>query len=80
MNAPGTGTHALRIRVDRVRCVGNAMCLAFAPGVFRHNESRQSEVADPAGGSREEVLDAAENCPTGAITVADGVTGKGLFP
>ncbi len=70
----------LRIEVDPERCVGNAMCLALAPGVFAHNESRQSEVRDPEGGSRDDILEAAENCPTGAIRVRDADTGARLFP
>ncbi|MYE16812.1 MAG: ferredoxin [Gemmatimonadetes bacterium] len=70
----------LRIEVDHLCCVGNAMCLALAPGVFAHNGSRQSVVHDPKGGSREDILDAAENCPTGAISVSDADTGETLFP
>ena len=70
----------LRIEVDHMRCVGNAMCLAMAPGVFAHNDARQSEVRDPGAGTREDVLEAAENCPTGAIAVTDAVTGETLFP
>ena len=76
----GAGTSGLRIEVDHLCCVGNAMCLALAPGVFAHNESRQSEVANPTGGRREDILAAAENCPTGAITVSDADTGETLFP
>ncbi len=66
--------------VDHMRCVSNAMCLAIAPGVFAHNEQRQSEVVDPSGGSAEDIIEAAENCPTSAITVTDAVTGEVLFP
>ncbi len=74
------GRAPLHIEVDRRRCVGNAMCLALAPGVFAYNRRRQSEVRDPGGGSREDILEAAENCPTGAIVVSDPVTGETLFP
>ena len=70
----------VRASVDHTRCVSNAMCLATAPGVFAHNEQRQSEVVDPAGGATEDIIEAAENCPTSAITVADAVTGETLFP
>ena len=66
----------LRIAVDHARCVGNGMCLTFAPGVFAHNARRQSEVVDPEGDAVEDVIVAAENCPTGAIQVRDAVTGK----
>lgn len=70
----------LQIRVDHSRCVGNAMCLATAPDVFAHNDERQSEVVDPEGDSEEKILEAALNCPTGAIRVAVAESGERLFP
>ncbi len=70
----------LRIRVDHDVCVGNAMCETIAPRVFRLNENRQSEVADPAADSVEKILEAAENCPVSAIFVEDADTGEQLFP
>ena len=57
---------ALRVTVDHAFCVGNAQCVGLAPGVFRHNENRQSEVIDPRR-SEELILKAASYCPTGAI-------------
>jgi ferredoxin len=71
---------ALRVTVDHAFCVGNAQCVGVAPGVFRHNENRQSEVIDPAGAPEELILKAASYCPTGAIEVADADTGEILFP
>ncbi len=44
----------LRVWVDQQACVGNAMCEAIAPKVFRLNDNRQSEVTDPAGESEAE--------------------------
>ena len=70
----------LRIRVDHDVCVGNAMCETIAPKVFRMNENRQSEVADPAADWVEKILEAAENCPVSAISVEDADTGEQLFP
>jgi ferredoxin len=70
----------LRVRVDHNVCVGNQMCETFAPHVFRMNENRQSEAVDPAGDPEEQVMEAAENCPVGAITVEDADTGEQLFP
>ena len=64
------------VAVDHGRCVGNGMCLTFAPGVFAHNARRQAEVVDPEGDNVEDVIVAAENCPTGAIQVRDAVTGE----
>ena len=70
----------LRIRVDHATCVGNAMCEAIAPKVFRLNENRQSEAVDPAGDTVEKILEAAESCPVSAIFVEDAETGEQLFP
>ena len=70
----------VRIEVDHGLCVGNAMCVATAPGVFAHNEHRQSTVVDAGGDSEALVLEAAANCPVSAIRVVDGDTGRSLFP
>ena len=70
----------LSISVDHSCCVGNAMCVATAPGMFAHNSDRQSEVVDPGGATEETVLEAATNCPTGAISVKVIETGERLFP
>jgi len=70
----------LRVRVDHNACVGNAMCEAIAPKVFRLNDNRQSEAVDPAGDTVDKILEAAENCPVSAILVEDAETGEQLFP
>ncbi len=70
----------VRIEVDHALCVGNAMCVATAPGVFAHNENRQSTVVDAGGEPTALVLEAAANCPVSAIRVVDAQTGRTLFP
>ena len=70
----------LRVRVDHAACVGNAMCEAIAPKVFRLNDNRQSEAVDPDGDTVEKILEAAESCPVSAIFVEDAETGEQLFP
>ena len=66
----------LEVHVDHERCVGNGMCLEFATGVFAHNARRQSEVVDPEGDAVEDIVIAAENCPTAAIQLNDAATGE----
>jgi ferredoxin len=70
----------LRVRVDHNRCVGNAMCEALLPTVFRLDANRQSEAFNPQGDTEEKILEAAENCPVSAIFVEDAQTGARLFP
>ena len=73
-------TRPLRVTVDHGRCVGNGMCVATAPGVFTHNENRQSVVVEATGAPEATLLQAAANCPVSAIRVEDGITGERLFP
>jgi ferredoxin len=70
----------LKVWVDHDTCVGNAMCEAIVPKVFRLNDNRQSEAVYPAGDTEERILEAAENCPVSAIFVEDAETGERLFP
>lgn len=56
------------------------MCVAAAPSTFAHNAARQSEVVDPGGDPEAAVLEAARNCPTGAISIEVEGTGERLFP
>ena len=70
----------LRVRVDHLLCVGNAMCETYAPNVFRLNDDRQSEAVNAEGDPEAQILEAAENCPMSAIIVEDAETGEQLFP
>jgi ferredoxin len=70
---------ALKITVDREKCVGAAVCVETAPDVFELDDSNKSVVKSTAG-DEETILAAAEGCPTEAITVVDEATGKQLFP
>ncbi|MGD2100597.1 MAG: ferredoxin [Acidimicrobiia bacterium] len=70
----------LDVTVDHDLCVGSTMCTQFAEGVFDLNDEGQSVVTDPAGASREAIVDAASQCPMEAITVVDTATGERLFP
>lgn len=75
-DVPKRVPRVLNIHVDHDRCVGNGMCLTFAPGVFAHNARRQSEVVDAEGDAAEDIIVAAENCPTAAIQLSDASTGE----
>lgn len=70
----------LDISVNHNRCVGSTMCIQFAPEVFALDDAGQSVVTDPGGSARDQVLDAASQCPMEAITVVDATTGEELFP
>lgn len=65
----------LEVRVERARCIGSKCCTHAVPAVFKLGKDNVATVVDPNGAPIEEVRLAAEDCPTGAITVvgpADG--------
>lgn len=65
---------AVEISVSRHKCIASKACINRAPGVFELDATRISSVRDPDGEPLETVIEAAEACPTGAITVSrDGV-------
>jgi ferredoxin len=65
---------ALEVRVERARCIATKSCVNAAPGTFVLDPTSVATVVDPGGDAEEDVVRAAEACPTGAISVfRDGV-------
>jgi ferredoxin len=56
------------------------MCLHFASGAFALDAKGQATVVDAAGDTAENILEAAEQCPQGAITLEEVETGERVFP
>jgi ferredoxin len=69
-------TSRYRITVDRSVCQGTGLCAGVAPEFFAldgtHLSAPRQEVVD----ADDAVLDAAECCPTEAITVVDAETNQ----
>ena len=65
---------ALEVRVQRARCVATKSCINAAPRTFALDPTMVAVVVDADADSEEDVLRAADACPTGAISVfRDGV-------
>jgi ferredoxin len=60
---------AVRIEIDRERCMGSGNCQFWAPGVFDLDDEGRSIVVDPDAAPQDKILLAAEGCPTSAIRV-----------
>ena len=59
---------AIEIEVSSARCIASKACVHAAEGVFEVVDGI-ARVVDPHAAPLEDVLAAAEECPTGAIKV-----------
>ncbi|WP_280274860.1 ferredoxin [Nocardia wallacei] len=59
----------MEIRVDRQRCIGAGMCVLTASAVFDQDDDGLVVLLDAAPERRADVREAAQMCPSGAITV-----------
>ena len=75
-----TTTEGLVIEIDRELCYGFGDCVSTAPDVFELDDDEKAVVIDPNGAPREDLVDAAANCPVMAITIREASTGEQVFP
>jgi ferredoxin len=75
-----TTTEGLVIEIDRELCYGFGDCVSTAPGVFELDDDEKAVVIDPNGAARDDLIDAAGNCPVMAITITESGTGTIVFP
>lgn len=75
------GAGKYQVRVINEKCIGAASCVAVAPKAFKLNEQQIAEVlASASEESDENLLLAAQSCPTMAIEIIDSETGKKVWP
>jgi len=84
------GEAGIKVEVDGDKCLGFGSCVIVSPDVFRLDErpgkgvfqSRAKlDVLDQTGGKDfENLMIAAQSCPTQAITIIDRKTGKRIYP
>ena len=60
----------IRVEVDRSLCIGSGDCVDTAPDVFQLDSEDKAVVVDPDGASKDDIVEAAQNCPVSAIFVA----------
>ncbi|WP_431044236.1 ferredoxin [Streptomyces sp. P1-3] len=72
----------LTVHVDRGRCVGSGQCALTAPDHMELDEDGRARPRRPTAGAdaRTRLTEAAELCPTEAITVRLARTGERIAP
>ncbi len=68
------------VTVVRDKCIGAASCIAVSPATFKFDEENKAVVLGQKMDSDENVLLAAQSCPTAAIVVTDDETGEQVWP
>jgi pyruvate-ferredoxin/flavodoxin oxidoreductase len=53
--------------IESPECTACDECTTIAPGIFRYNDQKQAEVANPKGGSYKDIVKSAEKCTAGCI-------------
>jgi ferredoxin len=79
VSAPTT-SEGLVIEIDRELCYGFGDCVSSAPDVFELDADEKAIVVDANAASRDDLVEAAANCPVNAITIIDATTGETVFP
>ena len=59
----------MALQLDKEKCLGCGSCAAIAPNTFKLGEDSKAEIINPEGDSPETIKQAAESCPTEAITL-----------
>jgi ferredoxin len=57
------------IEIDRDVCIGSGVCQSYASATFAIDDETKAAVIDAAGDPEKTVRQAAESCPTGAISI-----------
>jgi len=74
----------LFVEVDKTLCIGCCSCEIIAPDVFLINKNSRynpkSSVINPKGAGVNKIMNAAETCPTKAISIENIDTKERLFP
>jgi ferredoxin len=62
------------VKVVQSKCIAAASCVAISPAVFQLNETNLVEIIHGGVDDEDNILLAAQSCPTGAIEIYEGET------
>ena len=69
-----------KVQVVRDLCIGAASCLAFSPDTFILDDEKKAVIQEASADTPENILLAAQSCPTKAIIIIDAETGEQVWP
>ncbi|MFC1722247.1 ferredoxin [Patescibacteria group bacterium] len=69
-----------KIQVIKDLCIGAASCVAFSPETFVLDEEKKAVILEESADVPDNILMAAQSCPTKAIIIEDTETGEQVWP
>ena len=69
-----------QVKVVRDLCIGAASCIAVSPDTFLLDDANKAVIKEDSQDVPENILMAAQSCPTSAIIVTDTETGQQVWP
>lgn len=61
-----------KIVVVQSKCIAAASCVAISPTLFKLNEQNLAEMIENGSDELDNIMLAAQSCPTGAIEIYEG--------
>ena len=69
-----------KVKVVRNLCIGAASCVAVSPPTFQLDTENKAIIQQNSADTPENILMAAQSCPTKAIVITDTETGQQVWP
>lgn len=69
-----------KVQVVRDLCIGAASCVAFSPSVFELDAENKAVFIDSGEDTPDNLMLAAQSCPTKAIILVDATSGEQVWP
>lgn len=69
-----------KVKVVRSLCIGAASCVAVSPEIFVLDKENKAIIHEGKQDTPENILMAAQSCPTKAIVIIDTETNKQVWP
>jgi ferredoxin len=69
-----------KIKVLRDLCIGAATCIAVSPDTFVLDEENKAVIKEGSQDVPENILMAAQSCPTAAVVITDTETNEQVWP
>lgn len=69
-----------QVKVIRDLCIGASSCVAISSSTFKLDDENKAVIEEGSSDTPENILMAAQSCPTKAIVIIDTETGKQVWP